>query len=85
MAALRSPNRDRPLDVSSEDWRISVRPITWPWQKKMEKFYEYTAQLKKSRIGTDIRRYWMPNFEIRLSGAIAQTFRSQDGVTDEEI
>ena len=75
MENLHSPNRERPLDVTSNEWRQAVRPITWPWQLKKEKFFEFTAQLKKSRIGADIRRFWLPHLEIRLAGAIAQTFR----------
>ena len=85
MEIIQSPNKDRLLDVTSDEWRQAVRPITWPWQLKMEKYFEFTAQLKKSRIGADIRRFWLPQLEIRLAGAIAQTFRCYDGVTEAEI
>ena len=52
---------------------------------KLKSFYEYHAQIKKSRIGNDINKLWLPFMEIKLAGAIGLALRTNNGVTDDEV
>ena len=84
-SVIKSPNKDRLLPVSSPEWRKQVKPVTQPWEELIAEFIALPAQIKRSRIGLDIQKYWMKGYEIRLAGAIGLSMRVNDETTKKEI